>query len=245
MTASSLATAGRLANALQESLTAVVRLRAERQPVTDPVAFRAQLMQLLAKAEQDALGMGFTTQDARLALFAVVAFLDESVLNARLPALSDWARRPLQDELFGGHMGGEWFFQHVDQLLARPDSAELADLLEVHQLCLLLGFRGKYGAGDPGALYAVSTRVAERLARLRGPAGELAPHWHPPADAVSARDPWLRRLSIAAITSLVLLVALWGAYAYTLSSTNGDIRALAPATVAATTAAPASAPSAR
>ena len=227
MSASSSVAPGRLAGALQESITAVVRLRAERQVVTDATAFRAQLTQLLARAEQDAMGMGFTAQDARLALFAVVAYLDESVLNARIPALADWARRPLQDELFGGHMGGEWFFQHIDQLLARPDSPELADLLEVHQLCLLLGFRGKYGAGDHGELHAISSRLGDRLARMRGPHGDLAPAWRPPADRVDSRDPWLRRLTIGAIVSAVLMVALWGGYALLLRGGSADIRALA------------------
>jgi type VI secretion system protein ImpK len=223
---------GHLAGALQECITAIVRLRAGRQPVTDAAAFRAQLTQLLARAEQEALALGFSTADARIALFAVVAFLDESVLNARTAALADWARRPLQDELFGGHMGGEWFFQHLEQLMARPDSPQLADLLEVHQLCLLLGFRGKYGAGDPGAIHAITSRIAERMARVRGPGGDLAPAWRPPADKVDARDPWLRRLVIGAITSVVLLVGLWGAFALTLRSSSDDVRALAPATSA-------------
>lgn len=230
MSAPSSATKGRLASALQEAMTAVVRLRADRQPVSDAAAFRAQLTQLLARAEQEATAMGFSAPDARLAIFAVVAYLDESVLNARNPALADWARRPLQDELFGGHMGGEWFFQHLDQLLTRPDSPELADLLEVHQLCLLLGFRGKYGAGDRGELHAISSRVADRLARMRGPQGDLAPAWRPPADRVDTRDPWLRRLTIGAIASAVLMVALWGGYALLLRSSGNSIRALASAT---------------
>lgn len=230
------ANTGRLASVLQESLTAVVRLRAERQPVTDAHAFRAQMTQLLARAEQDALALGFNTQDARLALFAVVAFLDESVLNTRIPVLSEWSRRPMQDELFGGHMGGEWFFQHIDQLMARQDSAELADLLEVHQLCLLLGFRGKYGTTDNGQLYAIASRLGERLARLRGPHGDLAPSWRPPSDRVDATDPWLRRLTLMTIASAVLLFVLWGSYALLLRSGTKDLRALAPAAVPATSA---------
>ena len=233
MTLPSAMATGRLAAALQEPLTAVVRLRAERQQVPDGAAFRAQMMQLLARAEQDALAMGFSTQDARLAIFAVVAFLDETVLNARMATLADWARRPLQDELFGGHMGGEWFFQHIDQLFARPDGAELAALLEVYQLCLLLGFRGKFGAGDHGTLHAYTTRVAERLARLRQHDGDLAPAWRPPQDAVDARDPWLRPLGIGALATVVLLLALWGTYAWSLRRGTEDVRALAPTSTTA------------
>ena len=229
MSTPSSSASGRLAGVLQEPITAVLRVRSNRQPVTDAGAFRSQMLQLLGSAERDAVALGFSSADARLAVFAVVAFLDESVLNLGSPALADWARRPLQDELFGGHMGGEWFFQHVDQLLTRPDAPELADLLEVHQLCLLLGFRGKYGAGDPAALHAVTSRLAERLARLRGPAGDLAPAWRPPDDRVDARDPWLRRLTLGAAASAVLLVALWGTYALLLRSDTRDISALATA----------------
>ena len=236
MSASTSAAPGRLSSAFQEFLTAVVRLRADRQPITDANAFRAQITSLLTRAEQDALGLGFNSQDARLAIFAVVALLDESVLNVRNPALADWARRPLQDELFGAHMGGEWFFQHVEQLLARPDSVELVELLEVHQLCLLLGFHGKYGSMDNGQLHAITSRIGERIARLRGPSNDLAPEWVPPADMVETRDPWLRRLSVGALASLVLLLALWGTYAFTLKGTTSDIRALAPASAVAAAA---------
>lgn len=229
MPETSLAAQGRLSIALQEFITSVVRLRADRQPITDAVALRAHVTGQLARAEQDAIAMGFSAPDARIAIFAVVAFLDESVLNVRNPAFSEWARRPLQDELFGAHMGGEWVFQHIEQLLARGDSPELADLLEVHQLCLLLGFHGKYGTMENGQLHAITSRVADRLARLRGAPGDLAPRWLPPADTVEHRDPWMRRLTYAAIGSVVLLVVLWSSYAFSLRSTTNGIRALVPA----------------
>ena len=69
-----------------------------------------------------------------MATLAVVGFLDESILNTRNPLFADWPRKPLQEELFGIHMAGEVFFQNVEQLLGRNDSADLADLLEVHYL---------------------------------------------------------------------------------------------------------------
>lgn len=226
---------GRLALLLQEALTAIIRLRANRQPVTDASAFRAQMLQLLRYAEQEATATGYDPADARLAVFAVVALLDESVLNARQPALAEWARRPLQEELFGGHLAGEWFFQHVDQLLARPDSPALADTLEVYELCLLLGFRGRYGAGDPGALHAFASRAGERNARIRGAPADLVPGWRPADDTVAGHDPWVRRLSIALGSSLALAVVLWGVSALTLRGAAGELDALAP-TSAATTA---------
>jgi len=219
---------GRLALILQELLTAVARLRSDRQPVPDAGAFRAQLLELVRRADQEAQAAGYTPADARLAIFAAVALLDESALNSRQPALADWSRRPLQEELFGGHMGGEWFFQHVEQLLARPDSAVLADLLEVHHLCLLLGFRGRYGLDDRGTLHAIAAQMDDRVRRSRGAPGDLVPAWRPPNDAVVGRDPWIRRLVIALAASVVLAVAIWGAAALSLRDSAQGLDALAP-----------------
>jgi type VI secretion system protein ImpK len=142
----------------------------------------------------------------------------------------------LQDELFGGHMAGEWFFQHIEQLLARLDSPALADVLEVYELVLLLGFRGRYGAGDPAALHAIGARVGERIARIRGgagpagvAAGDLVAGWRPPDDVVAGGDPWVRRLSIGLAASVAVLVLLWvGGYA-SLGGSVDELRSIVPA----------------
>ena len=225
---------GRLALAFQEVLTAVVRLRGNRQPVTDGGAFRAQMTQLLQRADAESRAAGYAPEDARLAAFAVVALLDESVLNSTQPALSGWARRPLQDELFGEHLAGERFFQHLEQLMTRPDSPPLADVLEVFGLTLLLGFRGRY-ALETGALAAISQKVAERVQRVRNQTGanaarargDVVSGWRPPDDAVAGTDPWLRRLTIALAASLVLAAVLWGAGRLSLASQQGELRQMA------------------
>lgn len=218
---------GRLALLLQEPLTAITRLRGERQPVTDVAAFRAQMLHLVRRADEEAQAMGYEAADVQLAIFAVVALLDESALNTREPAFAEWARRPLNDELFGGHMAGEWFFQHIDRLLARPDSPALADLLEVHELCLLLGFRGKFGAGDRGALHAITSQMSERLMRIRGAPSDLVPGWMPPNDAIVGGDPWVRRLALGIVASVVLMAILWGTAALSLRSTRKSVATLA------------------
>jgi type VI secretion system protein ImpK len=232
------APAGRLAASLQEVLTIGVRLRGDRQAVPDGAAFRGHVRQLLAAAQQDALAAGCPAADVQAAQFAAVAFLDETILNGRLPALADWARRPLQEELFGGHMAGEWFFTQLDQLLARPDTAELMELFEVYQLCLLLGFRGRYSTAGHGPLQALTARVGERLARGRGAEGELAPGWRPPADALDLRDPLARPLLGAVVALAVAVVLLWGGATLLLHKEVGEVRAAASAVSAA--AAPAS-----
>ena len=111
---------------------------------------------------------------------AVIAFLDESVLNSPQPMFSEWPRRPLQEEIFGGFLGGEAFFDNLEHLLNQPDSEELGDLIEVYLLCLSLGFQGRYAAGARGELDGYKTRSRDKVVRIRGAWGDLSPSWRPP-----------------------------------------------------------------
>lgn len=219
---------GMLARSLEVALTAVARLRAGRQSIDDVGAFHAHMVRVLDDAAATARAQGYTVEDARLAEYAVVALIDESVLhNPRLAPV--WAQRPLQNERYGQLLAGEWFFQHIDQLLARPDSPVVADILEVYQLCLQLGFRGRY-AGDSAALGVVQSHISQRLARLRGtPLDDLAPAWRPRAESVATYDPWMRPLMIALGAAIVLAIAIWGVGRLSLGSAVDDIRQLAPA----------------
>ncbi|HEU4563188.1 MAG TPA: DotU family type IV/VI secretion system protein [Gemmatimonadaceae bacterium] len=221
---------GQLALALQEVLTATVRLRANRQVAADADSFRRHVKQVMAAAEQEARRAGYSDDQIRLALYAVVAFLDESVLNSTQPMFADWPRRPLQDEIFGGHLGGELFFRNVQALLAQPDSEDLADLLEVFQLCMLLGFHGRYSASDHGELHMLMSRVAEKIARIRGPFGELSPAWAPPPGEIPTPrgDRWARRLAVAAVALVVVAGALFATYRVSLDGGITELHALAP-----------------
>ena len=221
---------GQLALALQETLTATVRLRANRQVAADAESFRAQVKRVLGAAEQEARRIGYSGDDVRIALYAVVAFLDESVLNSPQAMFAEWPRKPLQDEVFGGgHVGGEVFFQNLRQLLGRQDSEDLADLLEVHLLCMQLGFHGRYSAAESGELQMLMARTAEKITRIRGPRGDLSPSWAPPSEeiVVETRDPWRRRLGIAAATAFGIAAVLFIAYYFSLSSGLSDLRAVA------------------
>jgi type VI secretion system protein ImpK len=79
-----------LALAYQDVLTVIVRLRANRQHVENAEAFRANIRGLLKKAAQEAGERGYTAEDSRVATFAVVALLDETVLSLGNPVFHDW-----------------------------------------------------------------------------------------------------------------------------------------------------------
>jgi len=202
---------GHLAMALQEVLTVAARVRSDRQVAEEAQSFRSHVKRLLGRADREAREAGYEDEHVRLAIYAAVAFLDESVLNSPRPVFQDWPRQPLQEEVFGDHMAGETFYRYLDDLLTRSDSAPLADLLEVFLLCLLLGFRGRYGGGGAGERASRIRAVEEKIARIRGAGGPIAPSWRPPSEETPGghRDPWVRRLGIgAAVTFAVLLVTL-------------------------------------
>ena len=218
-----------LALHFQEVLTAIIRLRANRQTVSDAESFRHHLREALRVAGAEAQRSGYPMEDVKLAAFATVALLDESILNSQNPLFADWSRKPLQEEMFGIHVAGETFFQYAQQLLARPDSPEAADLLEVYYLCLLLGYSGRYSVGNRGELQAVKDAMAAKVARIRGAFHGLAPAWALPQEPQrsTGADPWVTRLTWAALACGVLALLLFLVFKLTLSSGVSDLRAIA------------------
>lgn len=215
-----------LALIFQESLTVVERLRANRQRIADPETFRAQMRNALKSAEQDALRRGYSSEDVRVATFAVVAFLDESILNSQNPIFADWPRKPLQEELFGVHVAGEIFFRNVERLLSRQDSEPLADLLELYQLCLLLGFRGRYSMTGAAEIRSISSQIEEKIRRIRGvPA---APVWQITPQAIRpAGDAWIPILGWVALGCFVVALILFVFFKVSLSSSAGELQTVA------------------
>ncbi|HXP85060.1 MAG TPA: DotU family type IV/VI secretion system protein [Bryobacteraceae bacterium] len=218
-----------LAFCFQELLTVGERLRSYRQQVTDPYSFRQQLWAGIKQAEEEARRRGYAAEDIELAIFAVVAFLDESVLSLRLPVFADWPRQPLQEERYGHHIAGEIFFQNLQKLLGRSDNHELADLLEVYHLCLLLGFAGRYLLGGRGDLRGVIMQTAEKIQRVRQIGTEFSPWWRLPNDAVgkTGGDPWVKRLFIGLAASFALALILFIVFTLSLNSGVGNLQTIA------------------
>ena len=217
-----------LALIYQEVMTAITRLRANRQNVDDAQVFRTHLRTALSAAEQDAVGAGYGPDDVRLATFAVVAFLDESALNSGHAAFADWPRLPLQEEMFGHHMAGEIFFQNIEKLLSRADTNVVADVLELYQLALLLGYKGRYSLAGVELLRPIMDSVGEKIRRIRGNVKELAPGWAAPKDAVNvtAPDTWVKNLMFIAAGSVLLALILFGAYKLLLGNGVSNLKAI-------------------
>ncbi|MBN1566678.1 MAG: DotU family type IV/VI secretion system protein [Acidobacteria bacterium] len=209
-----------LALIFQEILVGSERLRSGRQTVADPAVFRSQVIDALKLADQQARKQGYNAEDIKLAIFAVVAFVDESVLNLRLPVFADWPRRPLQEELFGHHIAGEIFFKNLQELLGKSDSQDLADLLEVYLICLLLGFAGRYSLGDRGELRSFTNAAEEKIRRIRGGTAMLSPAWELPPEAPQkpGADALVKKIAMVTAAFFALALILFIAYKLTLGS---------------------------
>jgi len=203
----------------QEMFTVIVRVRSNRQVASDAASFRVNMKSAVKNAEQQALAKGYRQEEIRLATFAIVAFLDESVLTYRSVISSDWQREPLGQEFFGSHLAGELFFQGLDRLLKSQDSPHVADALEVYLLCLLLGYRGKYGLAGDETTRSLQDAALEKIRRIRGAPAALTA-WAPPEQSVTfrRRDPWIRRLAFAALITFILSVALFISFKLSLNS---------------------------
>jgi type VI secretion system protein ImpK len=219
--------AGELAFALQEAFTVVVRLRTGRQGTTDAQAFRAHVKQLLAAADQRARAAGYSNDMVKLAVYAYIALLDESVLGSAQPMFAEWSRQSLQEEVFGEHMAGENFFRTLQQMMAQQDSEHLADVLEVYLLCLLLGFRGRYGLSDSGGeLQGLTTTLQARIQRIRGTVPtDLVPDWAVPRDerVPTGHDRWLPRLTMIAGGAIVVALVLFLLYSWLLRGSLNEL----------------------
>jgi type VI secretion system protein ImpK len=170
-----------LATCYQEILTVAARLRSRKFAVGDSAVFRTQIRKALQQAETSALSLRYEQDDIRLASFAAIALMDETILNSSNPAFRDWAQKPLALDLYGTGHAGETFFEYLKAILQRRQIKATVDLLEVYLLCLMLGFRGRYSSGSGEQLRAWRDPAAETILRNRGVGGgvELSRGWIP------------------------------------------------------------------
>ena len=212
-----------IASLFSEALTATLRVRYGKQSIGDPQSFREQMRRLLQTAMQEGRTLGYTSVHIQMGVLATVGFLDESVLNLG-NAAGDWARKPLQEELFGSTVAGETFFQNFATLLREDASAQVADVLELHCHCLLLGYKGRYAFGNGGELAQMLRQAQEKIARIRGGAGPLlpVPSAAPPA-LVGRRDTWARGLLVAAVALAAAVVVGFVVYTLSLSADAGKL----------------------
>ena len=227
-----------LASCYENAFTIILRLSAlNQQSSANSADFRASIRAALKAAMEQAKALGYSSEANQLAFFAVVALLDESVLKLQSPAFADWAQRPMQEEMFGHNRAGEVFFDNLRTLLARQDSPETADCLEVYCLCMLLGFKGKYalaasistyvsgqgnggqwGQRPGGEIQTLIRQAREKIDRIRGQVSFLPDTPAPQVKQVATVDPWSRGLGVAALVLFVIMLLSFAGFWFALGA---------------------------
>jgi type VI secretion system protein ImpK len=119
-----------------------------------PELVHARMTELLRLLAERASAAGYSEHDTLLVLYALTALTDE-VMMASSGAVRDyWATRPLQLSLFGENVAGERFFENLEQIRRQPRQL---DVLRTYFVCLLFGFRGRYGVR--GAEHAINELI--------------------------------------------------------------------------------------
>jgi type VI secretion system protein ImpK len=216
----------RLALLYEGIFTAIVRVQTARQQVLDPESFRSRMKQALVDIGSTVARKGYSAGDLQEANFAVVAFLDETVLTAQDANASQWAGKSLGEELFDQRSAGELFFKRLETLRANRDSQELAEVLEVYYLCLLLGYEGKFAGGSKAELQLLMSNLRDRIERIFGRNPEFSPDAALPDEPLAPApiaDPLDKQVKLFALAAFALAVVCFTGFSLQLESKSSAI----------------------
>lgn len=161
-----------IADLSSETLMLILQLRSTNN-YGDANTLKTRVSELFERFERDGRSAGIDNEKVRSAKFALVAFLDETIISSTWAQKDEWLAEPMQIKMFDTFNAGEEFFDNLHQL--RQRSSINADVLEVYYLCLALGFKGKYQLQSPENL----RRVIDDLNL------ELHPEMYSAIDAIS------------------------------------------------------------
>jgi type VI secretion system protein ImpK len=137
---------------------------------------RPKIASMLTDFENRAERYRFSSKITQVAKFALAAFVDETVLSSNFNLKEEWEKNPLQLEYFGESLAGNKFFEKLAAMNKQIDVT--ADAVEIYYVCMLLGFKGRYGVYEKEKLLTIMQETANALVK----AGkirpvELSPHW--------------------------------------------------------------------
>ncbi len=159
------------------SLMASVRAGRARIALPD---LHTRVTAAVAAFDRAVVAAAYPDEQRQRALYAVCATVDDIAQN--LPGhaqdAAEWSRRSLVIQFFKENIGGDRFWQMVDNMLARP--AQYADLIELFHACLAAGFEGRFRVMPDGKrrLQEVTAQLYSSMEHTRRlSVTELSPHW--------------------------------------------------------------------
>lgn len=167
-----------------------------------------QTSQAIARFEA-AIAAHYPEEKRQRAKYAVCATTDDIAQN--LPGVgtdgAEWARRSMVVQFFQENIGGDRFWQLVDDMLRTP--GDNADLIELYHACLAAGFEGRFRVMPDGRrrLHEIMARLQGALPHVRSlSAIELSPSWRGETAPVDKIALWSLVALASAIAAGVLLL---------------------------------------
>lgn len=182
-------------------MTAVIKLRAA-QELGSLEELRDRLKKSLKSWEQDCRRADVPQKDINLAKFALVAFIDETLIASNWSEKETWTAAPLQAELFNRSDAGREFFVLIEQL--RKSRQPHPGVLQVFYLCLALGFEGQH-QDEPRELQTLLEALQPEIAGSAETPAVISPHGRPEQEKTAARR---RGPALWLIGGLALLLGL-------------------------------------
>jgi type VI secretion system protein ImpK len=136
---------------------------------------RQRICDLLNRVERDAKDAGMDFEDIHNAVFALIAFIDETIIASQWSFKEVWLAKPLQLEFFNRFDAGEEFFIRLEKFRQRPH--HYGDVLNIYYMCMALGFKGKFQLHEKERLREIIDGTYTDLRQVRGKSADsLAPH---------------------------------------------------------------------
>ena len=160
-------------------LALAASVRSGRAQIDMP-RLHAEATSQITAFDQAIVAAGYTDEQRQRAKYALCATIDDIAQNLPGSAAdgAEWARRSMVVQFFQEAIGGDRFWQLVDDMLKRP--AQHADLIELYHACLAAGFEGRFRVMPDGKrkLQEVMTSLYTGLDHVRTLSStELSPHW--------------------------------------------------------------------
>ena len=201
-------------------LSAATRIEAERGNALDVEHLRRAMIDAMHRFETDGLAAGLDPNVLRAARYALCATIDDIVLATPEGRTSAWAQQGLTSIFEGEVVGGERFYDILDQL--HRDIGRQESVVELMYLCISLGFAGRYRVRPRGVgeLTELREGIYNTLRQRHGEfERELSPHWH---GIDAGARPLARRIPIwvLALGTLTIASALFVVFTFSLSSAS-------------------------
>jgi type VI secretion system protein ImpK len=202
----------RLADLCSDIFFLIFHIRSGKDP-GNAESLRKEISLMVEEIDRTGKRLGNSDEDIKATKYALLALIDETILNSNWAYKDQWADKPLQLEYFGEHMAGERFFDLLERV--RQKGSRKVDLLEVFGIVLILGFQGKFKLGGREALDKLTHELVDEVTRYRGGTPMLSPNGRIPDEPVQRppkaipRWAWISGLSAVALALIVFLILKW------------------------------------